>query len=132
MCLRNEGVLLIGPLDDDISKSTAAERRLLDFSGGVVYICGILFTDWAKKTRPSHLASSKSRSQRYWGRTYGYFILHCLGQKKLAVINEENSGVFYFALQKKLAVINRKTRPWHLSLYVTMINQYEQQRCIID
>jgi len=50
MCLRNEGVLLIGPLDDDISKSTAAERRLLDFSGGLFFHVGYLFcTDWSKK-----------------------------------------------------------------------------------
>ena len=42
-----KGVLLIAPLDDDISKSTAAERRLLDFSGrifqGSVFISGIYF-----------------------------------------------------------------------------------------
>jgi hypothetical protein len=44
-----KGVLLIAPLDDvSISKSTAAERRLLDFSGGLFF--GYLFcTDWGKK-----------------------------------------------------------------------------------
>jgi len=55
MCLGNEGVLLIALLDDDISKSTAAERRLLDFSGrifqGSVFISGIYFAlIGAKKT----------------------------------------------------------------------------------
>ena len=45
-----KGVLLIAPLDDDISKSTAAERRLLDFSGGLFFHVGYLFcTDWSKK-----------------------------------------------------------------------------------
>ena len=41
-----KGVLLIAPLDDvSISKSTAAERRLLDFSGGLFF--GYLFcTNW--------------------------------------------------------------------------------------
>jgi hypothetical protein len=63
ICLGNEmkGVLLIAPLDDDISKSTAAERRLLDFSGVVFSLSGIYFAlIGAKKYAASLITHSLS------------------------------------------------------------------------
>ena len=68
-----KGVLLIAPLNDvSISKSTAAERRLLDFSGGLFFHVGYLFcTDWGKKI----CSVSPERTDSFWPNKVSFFAI---------------------------------------------------------